>query len=80
VGQLANQAAEDADDILALRDVETPEYLLDASGCLSCDPNNAAHRATALWRVLAAEDEAADAMDAEFADEGPDDEWADFDL
>lgn len=80
VGQLANQAAEDADDILAMRDAETPEYLLDASGCVSCDPNNAAQRAAALWRVLAAEDEAADAMDAEVADEAPDDEWADFDL
>jgi hypothetical protein len=55
VGVLANRAAEDAEEILAVRQDGTPAYLFDESGCLTCDPAVPSQRADALLRALSAE-------------------------
>jgi hypothetical protein len=65
VGTLANRAAEDADAILAADQETAPEYLLDASGCLTCDPAVPSHRADAVMRLLYGEAEAEYEADAE---------------
>ena len=59
VGTLANQAAEDADAILLTSEADSaPEYLLNESGCVSCDPAVASQRADAVMRLLNAVTEA----------------------
>jgi hypothetical protein len=55
VGVLANRAAEDAEEILVARQDGTPTYLLDESGCLTCDPAVPSQRADALLRMLSAQ-------------------------
>ena len=54
---LANRAASDAEEILAARQEAPPAYLLDESGCLTCDPAVPSERAEALLRVLSTSSE-----------------------
>lgn len=80
LGVLAHRAAQDADEILAARQNETPMYLLDEHGCLTCDPAVPSQRADALLRVLTAEppggaDEAGPYGFDEFADDWAMDDW-----
>lgn len=49
---LINRATEDAEEILLSTRDGAPDYLLDAEGCLSCDPAIASQRADALMRLL----------------------------
>lgn len=53
--ELFERAAQDAESILAARQDAPPAYLLDAEGCLACDPAVPSERADALLRFLQAQ-------------------------
>jgi hypothetical protein len=79
LGVLANRVSTDAEDILMRREA-APAYLLDDTGCVSCDPHSPVARADALLSYFARTRQVTESLrreqSAAVEDAGDDDWWS----